>query len=230
MYRGRVIVLTTPRLARFGRLARLAVLLLFALFVAHDAVYVAQYGFGARYAAAMTAVGHDAWFAPASLIIGSIAALVATVAVLRLGRLTIRSSSVPCAGSAFIDVGPSYLQELRSTWLRLFPAVVVLFTLQENAEAALSGHPIPGLDLLFGAGSGLVLPILAMVTFLLAVLGAAVRWRTRVLLARARITRRHPRPAGRRVAPAWVASCAAVAHEWMLDRLDAGRAPPQIAV
>jgi len=230
VYRGGVILHTTARIARNARRARLGVLVLFALFTAHDAVYLAQSGSGAGYAAAMSAGGHDGYYVPASLIVGIVAAVVALAAIVRLGDLSVRSASSPGSRWTTIDVGPTYLQELRSTWLRLFPTVIVLFVLQENLEAAFAGHAAPGPDVVFGATSGLVLPILAIVTFLLASLGAAVRWRTRVLLARVRDAQRHARPTGRRIPPAWASLGAAIAHDWMVDRRDAGRAPPRVAV
>jgi hypothetical protein len=223
-----VTVLTSDRRARLGRAVGLAVLALLALFVSHDAIYVAQFGAGNGYAAAMSAGGHDGYYVPASLIVAVAAIVAASVALIRLGRLTIVAESTPRSSRlrVFVDIGPSYLGQLRTTWLRLFPAVVLLFALQENAEAFLSHGSAPGIDVVFGAQSGLVLPILAITTFLLAAVSAAIRWRTRVLLARVRGATRYERPRAVRPAPAWVALATTLAHAWMIDRRDAGRAPP----
>ncbi|HEY7131351.1 MAG TPA: hypothetical protein VH440_03815, partial [Candidatus Limnocylindrales bacterium] len=211
----------TPMLARHGRRLRTLVLTLFALFVAHDAIYVAQFGVGARYAAAMAATGHDAYYVPASLIVGTTAALIAAVAILRLARLTAdRAGGSRALAPMAVEAGPGYLHELRFTWLRLFPTVVALFVLQENLEAWFGPeHDLPGLANVLGNDSGVVLPILAITTFLLASLGAAIRWRTRTLEARSlAAVRARIRIAGRAVPPAWIRETAALPHEWTLDR------------
>ncbi len=220
--------MTSRSRARVGRLAGLALLAFVALFLAHDAIYVAEYGAGRSYAAAMAATGHDGYYVPASLIVGVAALLAAVATLLRLGHLTIVAQSAAGRASRrrFIDVGPTYFDELRALWSRLGPAVVLLFVLQENTEALLAGRAIPGADVLFGPGAGLVLPILGIATFLLAVVGAAIRWRTRILLGKVHAPRRYARPQNRRPDPTWTTVIARIAHDWILDRCDAGRAPP----
>jgi len=64
-----MMVPASPRLAKLASRLRQAVLVLAALFVAHDAIYVARFGVGSGYAQAMTAMGHDAYWAPISILL-----------------------------------------------------------------------------------------------------------------------------------------------------------------
>ena len=221
-----MIVGTTPRLATLGSRLRTVVLVLFALFVAHDAIYVAQFGVGGRFADAMAESGHDAYWTPASLLIGVGATISFLAAVAILARLERRARMV----AAPVAPGPSYAGEIAVIWRRLFPTVALLYTIQENVEhLAVTGHPA-GLDPLFGVGSSYALPVLAITTIVLAIVGALVRWRIRTLALRIQAARRRPylrisvssRPAH------WSGIAAEIAHRWTVDRLDAGRAPPRI--
>ncbi len=237
MYGADVLIATTPRVQRLGPLVRLVVLTLFALFATHDAIYLARFGANGSYAAAMSAGGHDGYYLPASLAITIAAAIVALVALARLSRLTGRGNGRSARagvgseqGVSVQGAGSGYLREFRRIWPGLLGTVAVLFVLQENAEALGSGQPLPGLGVLFGQTSGLVLPILAITTFLLAALGAVVRWRTRLLLARHATNRPSLRPRSVGRSRARLAACASIPHAWMIDRLDAGRAPPPLPV
>jgi hypothetical protein len=219
-----VIVGTSSRIAGIAPTARLVVLVLFALFTAHDAIYVSEYGFGTRYALGMSSTGHDGYYAPASLVVGVAAAILTLVAIVRLTRLT--RPTDPAAAGTGTETGPGYLSELRAVWSRLFPTVVLLYAIQENLESIAAGHVAPGADVLFGANSGFVLPILGITTFVLALVGAAIRWRTRVLLRRSVARPSFNRPRASRVPRGWSNLCASLPHLWTLDRRDAGRAPP----
>jgi len=221
-----MIVCTTPRLARSGRRLRDAVLVLFALFVAHDAVFVAQFGLGSRLATAMTQGGHDGYWTPVSLIIAGSVGVVFAVALAVLARLERRASGIARAAAP----GPPYVEELSSTWLRLFPTVALLFGVQENLEHLLVDGHLVGADPLVGAGSSLVLPVLAATTFLLAAVGSLVRWRIRVLEARLAGPSGRPgdRPSTSRLPSGWRSIAAGLAHRWTLSRPDIGRAPPVI--
>jgi hypothetical protein len=218
-----MVVRTTPRLAKFGPRLRNAVLILFALFVAHDAIYVVQFGVGARFATAMTVRGHDGYWAPVSLIIGLAAAATFLAALAVISRLERQAASVAPEPSS----EPGYLHELASTWLRLFPTVGVLFLLQENVEHFLVGGHLAGLGAVLGPDA---LPVLAATTFGVAALGSIVRWRIRVLEALVAATKRpiYARPSALRQPREWADIAAAAPHRWTLARRDAGRAPPRI--
>jgi hypothetical protein len=215
-----MIVPTSPRLARLGARLRDAALVLFALFVAHDAIYVARYGAGDAYARAMSAGGHDAYWIPTSLVLGASAAVIFVLTLRLLARLRRVAVDAPASTG-----GPSYLGELGRTWLRLFPTVAVLFVVQENLEhLATDGH-LHGLGFLAGS---LTLAVLAATTFVLAAVGSLLRWRIRTLEARlvAAARARFAPPVAIVGDRGWWVIAAAIAHRWILGRRDAGRAPP----
>jgi hypothetical protein len=217
-------VRASPRLAYLAPRLRQAILVLAALFVAHDAIYLARFGIGDGYARAMSALGHDAYWAPVSVLLTAGVALVVLATFVAYRRL--RADAV---GAAVIPAtGPSYLHELASVWLRLFPTVAVLFAVQENVEhLAVDGH-LTGIEPLIGPGSSIVLPVLAVTTFVLAAAGAVVRWRVRVLEARiaSAVRQRFALASGVNQPADWDTVAAAIAHRWILGRRDAGRAPP----
>jgi hypothetical protein len=219
-----VIVSASPRLASLAPRLRQAILVLAALFIAHDAIYMARYGVGDGYARAMSARGHDTYWAPVSVLLTAGVFLVVLASLAAYRRLRTDAGATAVISTA----GSSYLHELASVWLRLFPSVAVLFAVQENVEHAVVDGHLAGIEPVFGPGSSMVLPVLAVTTFLLAAVGAVVRWRIRVLEARIAATVRQrfalapavSRPAG------WDTIAAAIARRWILGRRDAGRAPP----
>jgi hypothetical protein len=221
----RMIVRTTPRWATLGPRLRNSILVLFALFVAHDAIYLAQFGTGAPFAQAMTDGGHDGYWVPASLVVGAAVALTFLGVLGALARLERQAQCIGGAGN-----GPSYWSELGSTWLRLFPTVGLLFGIQENVEHLFIDGHVAGLDPLFGPGTSLTVPVLAATTLVLTAIGSLVRWRIRVLEARlAGAERQTFQRVSAICQPGhWTTIAAAIAHRRILDRRDAGRAPPSI--
>ena len=216
-------VLTTA--ADRGRWAvrfRLVVLALVALLAAHSAVYAASYGIGPTYAGAMARDGHDGWWLPASaaILVAGFALLIRILGGVTVLELRARQSP---AGPA--TPGTTFAAEARSLWLRLFPLVALVFTVQENVERIVAHGEVLGLVALGGSA----LPILAFVTLGLSLLGALVRWRVAVL--RARIARRLARARRRitadTVASRWRTIATLAPSRWMAARLDAGRAPPR---
>jgi hypothetical protein len=218
------------------RRIRFAMLALVALFLAHGAVFFAQYGPGDGFADAMREGGHDGyWPAYAAFAVAAGLTLVA-LSAFRVARLRRRLSATRSgrrpAGSPDPD-GPSYPRELGGLWVRLFVVVAVAFAAQENLEHLSVAHHLLGLGALYGPEYPLAIPALLVVTFLLAAFGALVRWRLAVLrLCIARAAWRTPRwtraHAARPVSGWWVAA-AACAHHWTLARQDPGRAPPPSA-
>jgi hypothetical protein len=219
-----VIVPTTKRWAALGARLRGVVLVLVALFVAHDAIYLARYGEG--YARAMAVGGHEAYWMPLGLVIAGAAAGTFLLWV----RVIVRLQD-GAAGTPFV-AGPTYFGEVVSIWRRLLPSVALLFTLQENAEALLAHGRVVLLDPVIGPDAAwIVPPVLLVLTFVLAALGAIIRWRIRVLearIARARQARAFPPPRARVVPRRWGTIAASIAQHWILARRDAGRAPPAV--
>lgn len=209
---------------RWGRIRFLSLTALGAL-IAHDAVFAAQYGLGGGFDAAM-GDSHRYWpaFVAVTLLVTLVVAVAAGRALLRLGRLV---GGLPVAAPA--RGGRTYLAELARLWPRLFAVVVLAFLLQENVEHATAGEPMPGLWALSAPGYPLALPVIALVTGLLAAAGSWLQWRRDTLVARLRAARSalaRLRPAARSPHHRWALLAALLVHRWTLLRRDAERAPP----
>jgi hypothetical protein len=221
---------TAPARARLAGRLRLGVLALVALLAGHTAIYAVQYGTDARFAQAMSASGHDGWWGPASLLVLAIGFALLVRAVGGLAHLELRARVTSPIHSASRDGRAHYWSEVGSIWRRLTPLVAGLFLVQENLELFVAHGKLLGLDPLGGPGYPLALPILGALTLGLSLLGALVRWRVAVL--RARTTPMAVSEPRRTVASAahgrWRTIGALAPRRWMPDRLDAGRAPPQV--
>ncbi len=227
---------STARAAGSGRFVLLTIV---ALFVAHDAIFLAEYGIGDTFAAAMRQSGHDGYWPVYMLLVGVAGATLVASTALRVARLRLRLAALgtPHRGAFALglqDRAPavrSYRGELLVLWIRLFAAVVVGYVIQENLEH-IAHHHVPGLGVLFGPDNPLALPALAAITFILAAVGALVRWRIAILgerLARAVAAGAHRSGlrATRPAAGSWIAA-AVSAHHWTIARQDPGRAPPAV--
>jgi len=223
-----MVLTARPDLMPWLRRVRFWALALLALVVAHDAVYLAEYG--ARYHAELANTGHAYWltFAPLALVVGGVPIGAAVAGLFRL-RTSIRhigASAEPDPRRWDRPAGRPYLGELVGLLPRLFLVVVVGFTLQENGESILAGHGIPGLHVLAGS---LTVPMLVTISFLIALAGAWLRWRESVLVLRLKVARQLARRLHSRAdhaAPRWGEIAAVVAHGWIIARRLAGRAPP----
>ena len=225
-----MLVTTDPDRARWAGRLRIGVLTLVALLSAHTAIYVAQYGLGNRFAAAMANSGHDGWWVPASVIAlgGGVVALLSILGTMTRLETIARSTSRMRARRRETH-GPPFWREVVTIWRRLRPAVTVAFAVQENLEhLAAHGHLL-GLEALGGHEYPLALPVLALVTLALSWLGALVRWRIATLRAcvgtASQLRRR--RLAAETAAGRWQIVGDLAPRDWMSARLDAGRAPPR---
>jgi hypothetical protein len=221
---------TSARFARLATRTRFILLALVSLFLGHEAVYAAEHGIGAGFASAMTELGHGVYWAPFMTAAAAAAIALSVSSALMLGRLHVRLAGTPrgdVPGAKPVAPGV-YRRELAAIWPRLAIVVVGLFVVQENLESFVARGAVPGVDVLFGGGLPQAVPVLALVTFALAAVGALVRWRIRILAARLHALRLPPRTSLRASTPAreWAGIDAAAPHRWILDRRDAGRAPP----
>ena len=230
-----MVIVTGRRTARALPWLRLLALLPISLLVAHEAVFGVQYGLGEAFARAMSAGGHDGYWTAFSLVIAALTVAFLAREGLRATRLQLRVRSAGGAGRRASvhrqrGEGGSWRREFRSIWPLLFAGTVAAFAVQENLEHIASGEAPHGLGSLIGPEHPLAIPILALVTAIVAAAGALIRWRVHILelrvarAARASDRRRHPRS----IAPAreWPVTGSLRAHAWFLVRLLAGRAPP----
>lgn len=229
----------SQRSARVLGAIRFLLLAVGCLAVAHDAVFAAEYGLGGGFVRAMSEGGHDGYWPVFTVVATSALTLLGLWSAVRIGRLVVSSGpSRPSVGSAEAvrshahRSAPAYRTELRRLWLALFALTTTAFAVQENVEHLAGHHHLIGLGALVGPEYPLALPVIGLVTFAAAAIGAAVRWRIAVL--EHRLAGRLHRPlqrglAARHPAPGWLDVAAAVAHGRILVRLDAGRAPPDLA-
>jgi hypothetical protein len=220
---------TSQGMARIAGRIRFGLLAGIALLVGHDAVYAAEHGIGRGYGSAMTALGHDAYWLPVTGL-GLLAAIgLALASVLAIGRLQRRLHGIR-SRRPIRSISVAYRRELGSLYPPLFLAVVALFTLQENIETILARGDLPGVDVLLGGPLPLAIPVLGLVSLAVAAVGALVRWRIATLQARLRGALHAARPEVGDARPAreWAEIGAAAPHRWILDRRDAGRAPPLV--
>jgi hypothetical protein len=124
---------------------------------------------------------------------------------------------------------PAFGDELKNLWPSLFGATTALYAVQENIEhLAAQGH-LPGANILWGPEGSFAIPGLLLVSLCGAALGALVRWRVRVYVAR--IGRGAEGTPPRRIGAArpgrrWTFMGATCALTRIAVHQDAGRAPP----
>jgi hypothetical protein len=192
-----------------------------ALFVSHDATFLAQIGPGQALVAELRTAGHGYWTS-ASLLLIAVSVVAGASTWRRLRHLRRRASS--------LGAGParnrSFGRRFTSAWGRLAALVAVAFAVQENVEHLIAHGHAPIAGVLVGPEYPLALPVIGLVTAIAAVLvalvtrrqeelvtaiGAALRWRARAPRLRARPPQRLPSPA-----------------RSVLARRGAGRAPPAL--
>lgn len=161
-----------------------------ALALGHELIYLIAHGAGEGYAAAMREGGHDRYWTSFLLIVAFVTSALVAVSVAQIRRLSRLASGVRTGVVRMPDVGPSrFFGLLGPLWLRLSIAVVVAYVLQENIETATTGASLPSLGVL-GGEHAVSLPVLLVVSLLVAAVGALVGWRREVIVERLRTAAR----------------------------------------
>lgn len=209
---------------RFAALVGVGVLL------AHDAIYTAQTALDPSDLAFADAA-HRYWttFVVLALLAGGLALAATLTGFLRLGRALRHLPPAPETRGLPVS---SFTGELVRLWPRLLGTVGLAFLVQENVEHAAAGRSLPGLWVLSGPEYPLAIPVLILVTGLLAAVGAWFRHRRDVLVGRLQAARTAfalRTRAGHAPAVRWRLVGALVALSRILARPDAGRAPPRAA-
>ncbi|HET7471536.1 MAG TPA: hypothetical protein VFJ71_00285, partial [Candidatus Limnocylindrales bacterium] len=210
--------------ARWGTRIRLAILIAVALLVAHTAIYAAEDGLGAAYAAAIARDGHGDWWLALSVVVLALGLALGGWTVGRVLGLEIRARRARPRRRE----EPPFAPEAVGIARRLVPLVLVLFGIQENIEQLVAHGRVLGVEAVVGPAHPLAIPVLALVALILSIAGAAVRWRIATLERRVANGRS---PVRRRIGSdtigsAWRTVGALAPWRWMSDRLDAGRSPP----
>lgn len=184
-----------PTSRRFGA-AGLTVLVLAALTVSHELIYLVAHGAGDGYRQAMTEAGHDGYWTNFVLVVAIVCGSLLTVAIAQLRRLTRIAAALSVGAVRVRDEGLGGLGRLvLPLWGRVALLTTLAFLLQENLETASVGDAMPGLGALAGPNDA-ALPLILFVSFVVALVRALVRWRRDVLIARLRQAK-HPREAAR---------------------------------
>lgn len=178
-----------PR-SRLPSLAVLGALALAALALGHELIYLIAHGIGDGYAAAMREGGHDRYWTSFLLIVAVVTSALAAVSVAQFRRLRRLTVAMRARVVQVRDVGPSrFFALLGPLWLRLSVVVSTAYVAQENIETAATGASWPGLGVL-GGEHVVALPVLLLVSLLVAAVRALVGWRREVILARLRAAAR----------------------------------------
>lgn len=176
----------------------LGTLVMAALAASHELIYLLAHGAGAEYARAMQEGGHDRYWTSFVLTVVGITLALTVIAVRQLRRLH-RQTSMVRAGRLRVHDGGLDLFARQATrlWLLVSAGTVLAFLSQENLETVAAGHALPGLDVVTGEHA-VAIPVIALMSLLVALVGALVGWGRHVLLARLRgsmnpVRRRAPR-------------------------------------
>jgi hypothetical protein len=133
------------------------------LLVSHDAVFLAQTGPGAAFAAALRDAGHGYW-GMASIGLALTGSMGAIGALLRVRHLRRRAAVLDLAAN---PIGRrAYLVRSLRCWIGMFVLIAVGFAIQENVEHLLAhGHAIGGAALI-GPEYPLAIPVIAAISLL----------------------------------------------------------------
>ena len=157
---------------------------LVALVLSHSVVYLVRYG--SAYGEALAHDGHGpAW----TLAVWSIAVLGGFLAFAGLARLVALARGVASTGgttTAPAEAHGAWLRDWLVAGIRLVAITVVLLTLQENAERAAAGLPLPGPLMLLRPDYPFALAIVIAVSFAVSLVVQLYRRRREELLARLR--------------------------------------------
>ena len=218
----------TPTVRLLGAV-RFLLLALVSVGVAHDAVFAVEHGIGSGFAAAMSAGGHDGYWPAFSVAVVLALTLLSSWAAIQVVRLATRSSVARPREHPAIATPRSYGHDLRRLWLPMLAVTLAAFTVQENVEHLVGHGHLIGLGALVGPEYPLALPVIAVVTLVIAAAGALIRWRIALLEARRSGELRLPEGRGLaadRPVAGWADVAALRLHALFLVRPDAGRAPP----
>lgn len=213
-------------MSRWRQWLGFVVMMLVALVVAHNLVFILAYGAG--YDEALAHSGHDgAWgTAVAGVLAAGVGLLV--LGTWRLYRLGLVARALGPTEGRLAPGASGFARGLARLWLALAGATATLFVIQENLEHLRAGEGLPGLSVLGSAEYPRSALVIAGVALAVALVGALFRWRRDLLIARiaAALRRRHLRPVPTVRRPVVSRDRR---PETLVGRSLAARAPPAIA-
>lgn len=178
--RGAAKTATAPALRGFSTAASL---LLGALALVHEVVYLATYG-SAGYASAMQAGGHGRYWTAFILTVLLVVGSLAVTTIRQLVRLSRLATTMQSGGVDVLDHSVGRLANLMlRKWLVVAAGTLVAFVVQENVERIDLGSPLPGIAVIAGENA-IAVPVVITVSVAIAFVAALAAWRREVLLTR----------------------------------------------
>ena len=171
---------TAPALRGFSTAASLV---LGALALVHEVVYLATYG-SAGYASAMQAGGHGRYWTAFILTVLLVVGSLTVATILQLVRLSRLATRMQAGGVDVLDQGLGRLVNLTlRRWLVIGAGTLCAFAVQENVERIDLGSPLPGIAVVTGENA-IAVPVVIIVSVAIAFVAALAAWRREVLLTR----------------------------------------------
>ena len=159
------------------------------LAVSHELIYLLAHGTGDAFARAMQAGGHDGYWLQFALTVAGVTLGLSVVAVRQLRRLRQQSDAASAGRLVIRDTGRAVLGRMTGgLWLLVAAGTALAYVAQENLEVFAMTGRLPGLEVVTGAQIAAI-PMIALTSLVVAVVGALMRWRRHVLLARIRAAR-----------------------------------------
>jgi hypothetical protein len=161
---------------------RAIAMMLAALVLAHDVIFLA--GYRAHFEAAMTSMGHDHGWRIAALVSMALAGSLLVVGTMRLFQLR-RAAKDAGAGRLLTEPDRrAFVWRWLAWWVALTLATAVLFVLEENLEVARVHRTLPGISVLASAAYPNAVAIIAIVALVVSLVAAILGWHAAVLIAR----------------------------------------------
>jgi hypothetical protein len=211
-------------LTRARRWTALGTLGLVAFVLSHQLVFL--HTWGNAYGDALRRSGHGGPWTFTMVTVLLLTGALAVVAIRECWRLAGRARHLEgLPGAPTDERAGALLRPMLRLWFVVLTSAIALFVVAENLEHFAMDAPIPGLSVLGSAEYYGPLPILVLVSFLVAFVGALVGWRRAVLLARIRAIRAAFERSGPQLPSADGPACDR-RPETHIGRGLAGRAPP----
>ena len=171
---------------RLRSIAAVATLVMASLSLSHELIYLLAHSSAGNYAQAMQEGGHDRYWTTFVLTVAVVSLALVMVVVRQLFRLRRLGASVRAGRLQVDDRALSLLTGMTArNWIVVTGTTSLGFLGQENLETVTAGHALPGFGVV-GGEHFIALPVIALVSAAVALVGALVRWGRHVLLARLR--------------------------------------------
>jgi hypothetical protein len=169
-------------MARLRQWCSFGALILVALVMAHDLVFLV--GYGANYHEALAQTGHGVEWETTAAAVLLAAAAVLVLSIWRLRRLGLFARSLPAHEGELSPTLRAFPARVMALWIRLATVTGFILVLQENLEHLQAGEELPGLGVLGSAEYPFACLVIAGVALVVAAVAALLSWQRERLAAR----------------------------------------------